>query len=42
MSKAKKRGKPKCNRFNLVKKLKIIKSNQKIISKIIEEFKPLS
>jgi hypothetical protein len=39
MSKAKKEGKPKRNRTNLVKKLNIIKSNQKIISKIIKEFK---
>ena len=39
MSKAKKEGKPKRNRTNLVKKLKIIKSNEEIISKFMKELK---
>ena len=39
MSKAKKEGKPKRNRTNLVKKIRIIKSNEEIISKFMKELK---
>lgn len=39
MAKAKKEGKPKRNRTNLVKKIKIIKSNEEIISKFMKELK---
>lgn len=39
MANAKKEGKPKRNRTNLVKKLRIIKSNEEIISKYRKQFK---
>ena len=39
MAKAKKEGKPKRNRTNLVKKIRMIKSNEEIISKFMKELK---
>jgi hypothetical protein len=39
MANAKKEGKPKRNRSNLVKKLRIIKANEEIISKFKKELK---
>ncbi len=39
MAKAKKEGKPKRNRTNLNKKLKVIKRNEEIISKLMKELK---
>jgi len=37
MSKSRKPGKPKKNRGNVVKKLKLMKSNNEIISRLVEE-----
>ena len=39
MAKAKKEGKPKKNRTNLNKRLKVIKKNEELISKFIKELK---
>jgi hypothetical protein len=39
MAKAKKEGKPKRNRTNLNKKLKVIKRNEEIISKLMKALK---
>jgi hypothetical protein len=39
MAKAKKEGKPKKNRTNLNKRLKVIKKNEKLISKFMKELK---
>jgi hypothetical protein len=38
MSKSKKEGKPKKNRGNVVKKLKIMKNNNEILSRLKSEF----
>jgi hypothetical protein len=39
MAKAKKEGKPKKNRTNLNKRLKVIRKNEKLISKFMKELK---
>jgi hypothetical protein len=39
MAKAKKEGKPKKNRTNLNKRLKVIKKNEELISKFMKELK---
>lgn len=39
MAKAKKEGKPKKNRTNLIKRLKVIRKNEELISKFMKELK---
>lgn len=39
MAKAKKEGKPKKNRTNLNKRLKVIRKNEELISKFMKELK---
>jgi hypothetical protein len=40
MAKAKKKGKPKRNRKNLVKKLRVINKNQEILKRIKDSLNP--